>query len=113
MFGYHEEKWYIILLKLIKDLFLCFLIFTILMIIIGIIVAYVPVKKYHYEYIDLDNNNGNAKECSYKFEEYKSGGQGSPVCELEDGTIKQVKEYKYIYEGEYLPIKEIIGDDKQ
>ena len=27
--------------------------------------------------------------------------------ELEDGTIKQVKEYKYIYDGKYIPIKEI------
>ena len=64
-------------------------------------------NKYHYEYIDLDNNNGIAKECSYKSKEYKSGGQGSTVCELEDGTIKQVKEYKYIYDGKYIPIKEI------
>lgn len=66
-----------------------------------------PQNKYHYEFIDLDNNSGVAKECSYKFEDYKRGGQGSPVCKLEDGTIKQVKEYKYIYDGKYIPIKEI------
>lgn len=66
-----------------------------------------PQNKYHYEYVDLDNNSGVAKECSYEFKDYKRGGQGSPVCELEDGTIKQVKEYKYIYDGKYIPIKEI------
>lgn len=66
-----------------------------------------PQNKYHYEFVDLDNNSGVAKECSYKFDDYKRGGQGSPVCELEDGTIKQVKEYKYVYDGEYIPIKEI------
>jgi hypothetical protein len=64
-------------------------------------------NKYHYEFIDLDNNSGVAKECSYESKTYRSGGQGSPVCELEDGTVKQVKEYKYIYDGEYIPIKEI------
>lgn len=66
-----------------------------------------PQNKYHYEFVDLDNNSGVAKECSYKFDDHKRGGQGSPVCELEDGTIKQVKEYKYVYDGEYIPIKEI------
>ena len=76
-------------------------------IIFGLICMCFPQTKFHYEYIDLDNNNGIAKECSYKFEEYKSGGQESTVCELEDGTIKQVKEYKYIYDGKYIPIKEI------
>ena len=76
-------------------------------IIFGLLCLCFPQNKYHYEYLDLDNNNGIAKECSYKFEEYKSGGQGSTVCELEDGTIKQVKEYKYIYDGKYIPIKEI------
>ena len=76
-------------------------------IIFGLLCLCFPQNKYHYEYIDLDNNNGIAKECSYKFEEYKSDGQGSTVCELEDGTIKQVKEYKYIYDGKYIPIKEI------
>lgn len=76
-------------------------------VILGLICMYFPQNKYHYEYIDLDNNNGVAKECSYKFEGYARGGQGSPVCELEDGTIKQVKQYKYIYDGKYIPIKEI------
>lgn len=66
-----------------------------------------PQNKYHYEYVDLDNNSGVAKECSYEFKDYGRGGQGSPVCKLEDGTIKQVKEYKYIYDGKYIPIKEI------
>lgn len=66
-----------------------------------------PTIKYHYEYVDLDNNKGIAKECSYKFKEGRAGGQGSPVCELEDGTVRQVKEYKYIYDGEYKPIDDL------
>lgn len=74
--------------------------------ILGLILMCFPHNKYHYEFVDLDNNNGVAKECSYKFKEYARGGQGSPVCELENGTIKQVKEYKYIYDGKYVPIKE-------
>ena len=81
-------------------------------IIIGLICMCFPQNKYHYKYVDLDNNNGVAKECSYKFEKYAKGGQGSQVCELEDGTIKQVKEYKCIFDGTVRPIKEIIGDDK-
>ena len=76
-------------------------------IIFALICLCFPQTKFHYEYIDLGNNKGIAKDCSYKFKEYKSGGQGSTVCELEDGTIKQVKEYKYIYDGKYIPIKEI------
>ena len=78
----------------------------IIFIILSLVFMCFPQTKYHYEYIDLDNNSGVAKECSYKFKEYKSGGQGNPVCELEDGTIKQVKEYKYIYDDKYIPIKE-------
>lgn len=81
-------------------------------IIFGLICMCFPQNKYHYEYLDLDNNSGVAKECSYKFEKFAKGGQGIPVCELEDGTIKQVKEYKYIFDGTVKPIKEIIGDDK-
>lgn len=100
---YYEEKWYITIFKWLRMLFLGFTFF----IMFGLLCMCFPQNKYHYEYVDLDNNNGVAKECSYKFEKYKSGGQGSPVCELEDGTIKQVKEYKYIYDGKYIPIKEI------
>ena len=59
----------------------------------------------YYEYIDLDNDKGKARYCSYKFEHIKAGGQGSPVCELYDGTIIQVKQYKYI--------KELKGIDKE
>ena len=78
------------------------------LIILALIWMCFPQNKYHYEFIDLDNNSGIAKECSYKFEDYKRGGQGSPVCELENGTVKQVKEYKYIYDSKYIPIKEIL-----
>ena len=103
-----EEKWYIIILKWLGSIFLTF----ICLIILGLIISCFPKKQYHYEYIDLDNNKGVAKECSYKFEGYKKGGQGSPVCELEDGTVKQVKEYKYIYDGKVVPIKEVFKEEK-
>lgn len=76
-------------------------------VILVLICMYFPQNKYHYEYVDLDNNSGIGKKRSYKFTDYTRGGQGSLVCKLEDGTIKQVKEYKYIYDGEYIPIKEI------
>lgn len=108
MFDYYDEKWYISLLKWLGLIFLG----IIILLIIGLLFAYIPREKYHYEYIDLDNNKGIAKECSYKFEEIHRGGQGSPVCKLEDGTIKQVKEYKYIYDGKVVPIKEIFKEDK-
>lgn len=108
MFNYYEEKRYITILKWLGLIFLVF----ICLIILGLIISCFPQTQYHYEYIDLDNNKGIAKECSYKFEEYKRGGQGSPVCELEDGTIKQVKEYKYIYDGKVVPIKGIFKEEK-
>ena len=82
----------------------------IVFIVISLIFMCFPQTQYHYEYIDLDDNKSIAKECSYKFEEIYRGGQGSSVCELEDGTIKQVKEYKYIYDGKVVPIKEIFKD---
>ena len=89
--------------------------YSIIIIVLLLIIAslYNPNVIYHYEYIDLDNNKGNAKYCSYKFHEGRAGGQGSPVCELEDGTIKQVKEYKYIYDNEYRLIDKITGDNKK
>lgn len=108
MFNYYEEKWYITILKWLGLIFLVF----ICLIILGLIISCFPQTQYHYEYIDLDNNKGVAKECSYKFEGYKRGGQGSPVCELENGTVKQVKEYKYIYDGKIVPIKEIFKEEK-
>lgn len=108
MFDYYGEKWYITILKWLGSIFLAF----ICLIILGLIIGCFPQTKYHYEYIDLDNNNGIAKNCSYKFENIGRGGQGSPVCELEDGTIKQVKEYKYIYDGKVVPIKEIFKEEK-
>ena len=103
---YDDPLWKKVLKCFFKWLGILFLWF------IGFIVFFlllmtIPQPKYHYEYIDLDNNKGIAKECSYKFKEGKAGGQGSPVCTLADGTVKQVKEYKYIYEGEYKPIDEI------
>lgn len=108
MFDFEDHFWKIIL-EFIGTIFLGSIIF----IIIVLSIMCIPRSKYHYEYIDLDGNKGIAKECSYKFEEYKSGGQGSPVCELEDGTVKQVKEYKYIYDGKYKPIDEVFGDEKK
>jgi hypothetical protein len=108
MFDYYEEKWYITILKWLGSIFLAF----ICLIILGLIISCFPKKQYHYEYIDLDNNNGIAKNCSYKFENIGRGGQGSPICELEDGTVKQVKEYKYIFDGKAVPIKEIFKEEK-
>lgn len=60
-----------------------------------------PIQIY-YEYIDLDNNNGIAEYCSYKFNDAFKGGQGSPICELKDGTILQVKQYKKIESEEKI-----------
>lgn len=57
-------------------------------------------KKY-YTYVDLDNNEGIAYECKYTDKSYKSGGMGSPICKLEDGTILSVKSYKYHKEIKY------------
>lgn len=95
-----DEKWYVSLLKWIGLLF-------IIMILFFVLILSIPQTERHYEYIDLDNNKGIAKECSYKFYANRAGGQGSPVCELTDGTIKQVKEYRCVYEKSIIPIKEI------
>ena len=100
--NYYKEKWCITLLKFIGMLFLGF--------IICFLILCIPQDEFRFEYTDLDNNKGIAKNCSYKFEHYKSGGQGSPVCELNDETVKQVKEYKYIYEKTVIPIKEILKE---
>lgn len=51
--------------------------------------------KMFYTYVDLDNNEGIAYECEYTDKSYKSGGMGTPICKLEDGTILSVKSYKY------------------
>lgn len=55
--------------------------------------------KMYYTYVDLDNNEGIAYECEYTDKSYKSGGQGSPICKLNDGTIIAVKQYKFIKES--------------
>lgn len=73
------------------------LLLIIIIVIIFIIALNQPTYSYHYEYVDLDNNKGVAVRCSYMSTHYK-GGQGSPVCELQDGTVKLVKEYKLISE---------------
>ena len=49
-----------------------------------------------YEYIDLDGNVKEGVDCSYKFEGYKKGGQGAPVCLSGDGAITLVKQYKIV-----------------
>lgn len=41
----------------------------------------------NYTYIDLNNNKGKAIDCDKNFQPYLT-------CELKDGTIIQVKEYK-------------------
>jgi hypothetical protein len=102
MFDY-DNPWWVTFLQWIGVFALGFIV----LFIIATIALYIPQAKYHYEYIDLDNNSGIAEECSYKFESGFKGGQGSPVCILEDGTVKQVKEYKPIYDGKYRPIDEM------
>ena len=52
----------------------------------------------YYTYVDLDNNEGIAYDCEYTDKGYKSGGMGTPICKLEDGTILSVKSYKYYIE---------------
>lgn len=44
----------------------------------------------YYEYITMDNKEGIAKDCN--------SIRSSVHCELEDGTIIMVKQYKYIIE---------------
>lgn len=78
------------------DGFGCFVIIFFIFVILSVIFCFSNVEINTYEYIDLDGNKGLAKECSYKFKENYSGGQGSPVCILEDETVIQVKQYKLI-----------------
>lgn len=71
-------------------------VFFIFLILAFAIIYFSEVEIETYEYIDLDNNKGLARECSYKFQGNYSGGQGTPVCVLEDKTVIQVKQYKII-----------------
>ena len=73
---------------------ICMVIIFPAMVIIGIKYEDNHYKQY-YTYVDLDNNEGIAYECNYTDKSYKSGGMGSPICKLEDGTILSVKSYKY------------------
>lgn len=68
----------------------------IIFIIILCIIGYTYDKNYihYYKYIDLDNNEGIATTCQFS----NNKGQGSPICQLEDGTILSVKSYRYIEE---------------
>lgn len=68
------------------------------LLIVGVIATAIHDINYisYYEYIDLDNNIGIAEDCSYKFQNRFSGGQGNPVCVLEDGTVIVVKQYKHV-----------------
>ena len=96
--------WLNVLMWIIKMIF-----YSLCTCLLFLLLMCIPQNEYYYEYTDLDNIKGVAEECSYEFNHGFSGGQGSPVCELEDGTIKSVKEYKYIYVRTYTPIKEILG----
>lgn len=68
----------------------------IIIVILSLIYSYDHEKHYihYYKYVDLDNNEGIAKNCQFS----NNKGQGSPICKLEDGTILSVKSYKYIEE---------------
>ena len=88
---------------------------TLLNILIGIFIGSVlifigmfsPSIKSYYEYVDFDNNKGIAERCFYESHSGLGGGQGSPICRLEDGTIKLVKEYKYVEEKDLSPIEKL------
>lgn len=70
-----------------------------IIIVASIFMIIIPVNFNHYEYIDIDGNNGVASKCSYTDKGIYSGGQGSPICKLNDGTVLSVKQYKQVYEG--------------
>ena len=75
-------------------MFICvFIVFPVVLIIANIC----EDNKYqmYYTYVDLDNNKGIAYKCKYT----NNGGMGTPICELEDGTIIAVKQYKFIKES--------------
>ncbi len=71
--------------KIFKFLFL-----TIIILLVINIIFYSFKTKTIYNYVDWNDNEGIAKECSYD----SRGGQGAMVCVLEDNTVIQVKEYK-------------------
>ena len=79
-------------------MFICMFIFFPTIVIITNIYESNNYKTY-YNYVDLDNNEGIAYECKYTDKSYKSGGMGTPICILEDGTIIAVKQYKFIKES--------------
>ena len=91
------------ILKIFFTIFIgCFIVF--ILIFVGM---FSPSIKSYYEYVDFDNNRGIAEQCFYKSRKGLDGGQGSPICRLEDDTIKLVKEYKYIEEKGLSPIEEL------
>jgi hypothetical protein len=68
------------------------------LILLFIFIGYLSVqneKSIYYEYTDLDGNKGTTSSWTGCFYEgYYS--MGSPMCELDDGTILAVKSYKEI-----------------
>ena len=60
------------------------------MLFFGIMIYREVCFKTHYEYIDINNNNGIAKRCRRD--------SSNMYCELEDGTYILVKQYKEIKE---------------
>lgn len=63
------------------------------------VVGYADYKwqqEYCYKYIDLDNNEGYAENCSFTDKSGFSGGMGTMTCFLKDGTVIQVKQYKVV-----------------
>lgn len=88
-----EDKKLKIFLCIVLSAMIIFTVFSII-----IILKYENRYNRYYEYVDLDNNEGIATYCSYSDKGVRSGGQGTPVCKLSDGTIVTVKRYKYIKE---------------
>ena len=65
-------------------------------VLIVFIVCIIRIEVSSYEYVDLDDNKGLAKKCFFETYRYHAGGQGSPVCILEE--YNQSLEYDYTLE---------------
>ena len=91
MYIYDEDKEYIIG-TIISFIFIGILIIP------PVILQFQHDSEYrqYYTYTDMDDNTGVAEACQVS--DYRpgnhGGGQGAPVCRLEDGTIVMVKSYK-------------------
>ena len=73
----------------------CFAGVIFIVIIISLIIYSVLFgTKTEYEYLDFDNNRGIAEYCDNSDIRAFSGGKGVLSCNLKDGTVIMVKQYK-------------------